>query len=573
MEKIRSFIMKHATVVNMIMLLLAVVTGGGVLMADATIGNEGGTVVSSTDTHDPVDASVGQGGDPNTETDGRVAPGDITAGQNLDGTQMSSTQAREGGLEDDEYDSDIVKFQPWRTPLLRIAREVTNRQNIQNWSIKHPRVGGETLDGYSKVAITPEVDGSIILNSTNFKGSLRSFQKDSTILIPSVQGYAIDATPTNLKKDGGLMLYIISNENNVVTCRAINGKPTDEATTDMLDTLECPDIPANTYMCLGATAMSESQLLVPPTNYQAREETFYVQKKGFNLIWTEDYEKTKKKFPIKVADVKADAVYKYNLSCNRTYWAGVQKRFKKRTSDGAEEDVFTTKGILWQLTNLYTYKRGSLSLPDLIALTKLQFTTFSQSDSAYAFCGKDAMEELMNIVIPGTTKIVSFKDMKEFDLNFRQFNTTFGTLNFVYDQGLDMLGYKDAIVICDLKGARRYVKKAVKEQTNDMSKGSGEVREAKRYIYVEADGIALRGYNSILVVPSDKELANNVEAQMRSKVISSAELPENPSDGAIYALTADYTSGDTTYEKGHAYQYSSTDSKWSEYTGYTSVIL
>lgn len=571
MEKIRKFFEKHALLLNAVMLLVAVVSGGGIAMAEATIGSEGGSLVSSKDEHDPVDPGVGNGGNPNDEADGRLAPGDKTAGQTLDGTQMSSTQVREGGLEDDEYDSEITKFQPWRTPLLRIAREVTNRQNVQNWSIKHPRVGGETLDGYSKVAIAPEADGSIKLTAANFKGSLRAFQKDSTILIPSVQGYAYDATPNNLKLDGGLMLYIVSNVNGVVTCRAVNGKPTDEATLDMLDTRECPTIPANTYMCLGATALSESQLLVPPTNYQAREETFFVQKKGFNLIWTEDYEETKKKFPMKVADVKADALYKYNLQCNRTYWAGQMGYFKKRTEDGAEEAVYTTKGILYQVTNLYTYTRGNLGLPDLTALSKLQFTTFSQSDSAYAFCGKDAMEELLNIVIPGTTKIVSFKDMKEFDLNFRQFNTTFGALNFVYDQGLDMLGYKDAIVICDLKGARRYVKKGVKEQTNDMSKGSGEVREAKRYIRVEADGIALRGYNSILVVPSDKQLANSVETQMRSKVISSAVLPESPAEGAIYALTADYTVGDATYQKGHAYQYAS--SAWAEYTGYTSVIL
>ena len=107
-----------------------------------------------------------------------------------------------------------------------------------------------------------------------------------------------------------------------------------------------------------------------------------------------------------------------------------------------------------------------------------------------------------------------------------------------------------------------------------MSKGAGEIREAKRYWRIEADGIALRGYNSILVVPSDKVDQNNIENQMRSKVISSATLPENPANGAIYALTADFELGGKTYKKGYAYQATVSGSvTWTEYQGYTSVII
>lgn len=560
----------------MIMLMLLAVLTGGVGMAEGgVLGAEGPDPVGKDEPHDPADPESGTGKHPDDDPDGRLAPGDTTAGQNLDGTQASSTQARQGELEEDEWDVEITKFQPFRNPLLAIARQVTRKQNLSNWSVKHGRVGGETLDGTTKAKITAETDGSIKLTAANFRGSLKPFYKCSTLIIPSVAGYSRTSTSSNPVKEGGLMLYVTENTGTAVTCRAVNGIPLDDVVQDDLDSKKCPDIPAGTYICAGATAMSESQLLLTPENYQPRSEEFYVQKKGFNLVFTDDYEKTKKKLPLKVADLKADSIYKYNLRANRTYWAGVQGKFQTRNSDGSIEDVFTTKGILWQLTNSYAYERGKLKLADFIAICKLQFTTFSQSDEAYMFAGKDFMEEAMNLNVEGATKIIEFKDTRAFDLDFKTVKTTFGTLHIVWDQGLDALGYKDSAVVVDLKGATRYVKMGPKDQTNDMSKGAGEIRDAKRFIRTEADGIALRGFNSILVSPQDKALSLP-ETQMRSKVISSAVLPDDKdvTDKMIIALTANCTKGGTVYKKGYAYQATKSGETvtWAEYTGYTSVI-
>lgn len=575
MRRMRKFFESKTMAAQLLLIVLAVVTGGIGMAAGAVIGAEGPDPVGKEEVHDPADPDVGTGQRPDADgnQDARLAPGDTTAGQNLDGTQASSTQARQGGLEDEEWDSEVTKFQPFRNPLLALARQVTRKVNISNWTVNHGRVGGETLDGRTKVKITAETDGSIKLTTTNFRGSLKPFYKCSTLLVPSVSGYSKSSTSTNLVKEGGLMLYVVENTGTAVTCRAVNGIPTDDVIQDDLDSKKCPEIPADTYICAASTAMSESQLLLTPENYQPRKEVFYVQKKGFNIVFTDDYEKTKKKQPLKVADLKADSVYKYNMRANRTYWAGIQGKFQVRNQDGSMEDVFTTKGILWQLTNSYEYEKGKLKLADLVAISKLQFTTFSQTDSAYVFCGKDAMEELLNLQMTGTTRIINFEDVKDMELDFKRFKSTYGTLNFIWDQGLDSLGYKDAMVVIDLKGATRYVKMGQKDQTNDMSKGAGEIREAKRYIRTEADGIALRGYNSIIVLPAGRA-SGLPESQMRSKVISSPVLPakEATTDKMIVALTADYKD---TYKKGHAYQatVASGSVTWNEYTGYTSVIM
>lgn len=575
MRRMRKFFENKTMAAQFLLVVLAVMTGGVGMAVGATIGAEGPDPVGKEDSHDPADPDVGTGQRPDADgnQDARLAPGDTTAGQNLDGTQASSTQARQGGLEEEEWDSEITKFQPFRNPLLALARQVTRKVNISNWTVNHGRVGGETLDGRTKAKITAETDGSIKLTTTNFRGSLKPFYKCSTLLVPSVSGYSRSSTSTNLVKEGGLMLFVVENTGTAVTCRAVNGIPTDDVIQDDLDSKKCPEIPADTYICAASTAMSESQLLLTPENYQPRKEVFYVQKKGFNIVFTDDYEKTKKKQPLKVADLKADSVYKYSMRANRTYWAGVQGKFQVRNQDGSMEDVFTTKGILWQLTNSYEYEKGKLTLADLVAISKLQFTTFSQTDSAYVFCGKDAMEELLNLQMTGTTRIINFEDVKDMELDFKRFKSTYGTLNFIWDQGLDSLGYKDAMVVVDLKGATRYVKIGQKDQTNDMSKGAGEIREAKRYIRTEADGIALRGYNSIIVLPTGRA-SGLPESQMRSKVISSPVLPakEATTDKMIVALTANYKD---IYKKGHAYQatVSGGNVTWNEYTGYTSVIM
>lgn len=558
---------------SMLLFVLAVVSGGG-LMADAV---ESPLNAPGPDAADPANSGAATAG--NDPADPAVndlkAPGDGFVGQDLTGTQMSSSQQTKEGNIDDEWDRNITQFQPWRNPMLSIARKVARKQNISNWSVKHGKVGGDTLDGWTTANISA---GAVITlkssgNGANFNGNLKPFYKHSTIMVPMVPGYKRGSAS---EIEGGLMLYVIdSNGRDEVKCMAVNGPAVTPGTvTDNLDDMTCPAIPSGTYMCAGATACSESQLLVSPENFQPREEEFYVQKKLLNIVFTEDFAKVKKRIPWKVSDVKADAIYKYNMRAERTYWYGTQSRFWTTHKDGSEELVYTTKGVLWQLTNTYAITKGQITKGDLIAISKLQHTTFSQSDHSYAFCGKNFMEWLLKVDLKDDN-IINIRDYNsaELNLDFKRLKTTFGTTDFTYDQGLDMLGLEDACVVLDLEGATRYVKTAEKERTNDMSKGAGEIRDAKRIIHEEADGIALRGYNSIFIAPTSTAFALP-DSQIRSAVVSSATLPENPAAGMIVALTADVTVGsgqnEQTYEAGTVLEYS--NGAWALYTGYTTAV-
>lgn len=547
-------------VFKMILMLLAVVTGGGVMatadLVEPQIGNEG---------VNPADkATVAQKEPVDPNVNDRLSPGGKKDGQDLTGSQASSTQLREGGLLDKEWDSEIVKFYPFKTPLLSIVRRMAKTVNIKNWSISHQRVGGETLDGQTIQRI--ETADTIEINSTNFSGSIRPFYKGTTVFASGVPGYAAGS---QTKTEGTLMLYVIEANGKKAVMQAVNGKPKVSGDSrDNLDNMTCPEIPVGTTFLAGASAASESQLTITPENFQPREKEVYVQKKLLNIVFTDDYEKVKKEQPITVADLKTDAIIKYNLRAERTYLLGCKSRFKAETGDGQIEDVYTSEGIINQLTNTYSIG-DTYTLGDLIAISKLQFTEFSENDRCFAFCGKNAIERLENIKLEGSHQN-DFINHNEFDLTFKRFKDTFGSIDFVWTQTLDLLGMSDFMVIFDPKASRRYVKIGKKEQTNDMSKGGGEVRDAKRWIHQEADSVALRGYNSILVGPADK--IAKIATESLNAIISAKELPKNPSKGMKVALTQNYTikgtnspTDDVKYEAGTVLYYTGT--AWAIYAG------
>lgn len=541
------------SVLKMALMLLAVATGGGVLaLADNVepqIGNEGVEPASkeTVEAKEPV----------NPDTNDRLSPGGKKDGQDLTGSQASSTQLREGGLLDKEWDSEIVKFYPFKTPILSIVRRMAKTVNIKNWSVSHQRVGGETLDGQVTQKIV--AGDTVEINSTNFSGSIRPFYKGTTVIVSGVPGYK---EGSKTKTEGTLMLYVIEANGKKAVMQAVNGIPKNEGDTrENLDNMTCPEIPVGTTLLAASSAASESQLTITPENFQPREKSVYVQKKLLNIVFTDDYEKVKKEQPITVADLKTDAIIKYNLRAERTYLMGIKSRFKAETGDGQIEDVYTSEGIINQLTNTYAIG-DEYTLSDLIAISKLQFTEFSENDRCFAFCGKNAIERLENIKLEGSHQN-DFINHNEFDLSFKRFKDTFGSLDFIWAQTLDLMGMSDFMVIFDPKASRRYVKIGKREQTNDMSKGGGEVRDAKRWIHQEADSVALRGYNSILVGPASK--INKIATESLGAIISAAKLPATPAKGMKVALTKDYVNSETTYEAGTVYYYDG--SAWSVYAG------
>ena len=559
MKKVINYFSNSQFIFKMILMLLAVVTGGGVMaMADTVepdLNDPGSTPATEEETekNEQVDK----------DKNDLLAPGGKQAGQSLTGTQASATQIDRGGLEEEDWDTGVSKFQPYHAPLISIVKKFTSTVPCSGYKKKHARYGGETLDGETTQLIA--AGSSIKLNKTNFSGSLKPFYMGSTAIVPDVAGYK---RGSNTVREGRLMLFVTdaNKAGTEVTLMAVNGKATSEnADCEYLENMECPQIPVGSVILAASTALSESQMKVPAENYQPRSAEVYLQKRAFSIVFTEDFETMKKKVPHTVKDMKADALNKYKMRAERSYWMGAKARIHSTTNDGADEYTYFSEGLLNQLTNSYgigeVYK-----YEDLTAISMLLFTDFAESDQIHMFCGKNAIKRLMNIEIPEGRKEV-LTTHEEIDITFSRYKDNYGTIDFVWDQTLDMMHMEDCMVGMDLKGARHYVKEKGKDKTNDMSKDGYDPREAKRYMHIEADCIALRGYNSILVGP-EKFITNLGTAGIVNSIISLKALPTTASKGMKVALTEDYSPSDsdgTTYEKGKVYEYDG--SKWNLYAG------
>lgn len=558
MKKVINYFSNYQFVFKMILMLLAVVTGGGVMAVGedveptTQIGDEG---------HDPSskEEAATEPVDPNKSD--LLTPGGKPEGQDLTGTQGSATQIRKGGLAEEEWEEGVEKFRPFKTPLLQVIRKITKTVPCVGYEKKHARVGGDTLDGKTTQAIEAvEAGGTIEFNKSNFSGSLLPLYKGSTVIIPSVAGYE---RGSKTKVKGRLNLLVIEKTKDKVILQALNGPAETEGTIgETLDTMGCPAIPANSRVLCASTILSESQMLVPPENYQPRSEEVYLQKRAFSIIFTEEFEKIKKKAPHTVADMKENALTNFLLRQERSYLYGTKLKFLMETKDGAQEYAYSAEGIINQLTNSYGIG-DTYTFADLIAIAKLMFTDFAESDEMYLFCGKNAIERLMKIELP-KGRDVMFSTVKQFDITFNQFKCSYGTLNFVWDNTLDYMDLEDCMIGADFKGARHYVKEKSKEKTNDLSKDGYDPRLAKRYMHWEADCVALRGYNSILVGPEDK-ISTLGATGVINNIISLSTLPETPHEGMIVALTADYENGGTKYEKENVYIYKS--GKWEIFSG------
>lgn len=480
----------------------------------------------------------------------------------LSGTAASATQVREGDLVEPEIDEYISKFRPYKFALDTDVRTKAKQVKVKGYEVEHYASGSTPLNGtiYAQVAKAASV--KLVVGTHISKDNHKMLSPYATLCLPDVMGY--DEAGTT--EEGALMLEVLERDSTSVSLGAING-PIEGGE------MKVPAIPAGSEFMVCANACSESQMQVSPENYQPRPQTVYLQKKIVNMVLTDHFKELVKKVPFYEQDLKDDALFNFRRKSSRTLWVGKQRRVKRLVSDTmGEEFVYTSEGILRQITNMYAMN-DNLTFADLVAISKMQFTDYSVSNEAEVYCGKDFMENLLNIDFT-KHKDISFTAHQDIGVDIRSFNSTWGRLNFKHEQALDDLGYSRAAVVLDMKSATRYVKEEDKTQMVDMKKGAGETREATREIHTQIDCLALHGHNSILVGPTDLLFKfkdpQKVTIAFAATSLASATLGDKLVDGVVVYLTADYTDADNaanSFPKGSLVQYSALTQTWTEYTG------
>ncbi len=498
----------------------------------------------------------------------------------LSGKSSTATDVRDAGLEAEDYDPDIVNFRKFRFPIEVYIANRCRPVKCSSYERSHFRVGSTDLDavyGGAEIAITGGSDASISIGSTATKvydkkektltlpSSLfenpECLTACSTVYVSGVDGFDKNAEGKEVT-DGELALYVLDNPGDGGNIKFLVSNPPTEATSSL-------KIETGAVFMAGVTACSESQIRVAPETFLPEKRTVYLQKMNMTCIITDEFRDQDKKVGHMTKDVLASALFNFRRKCARTHWLGKMKRIDVKVKElgGNREACYESEGILRQIPMLYTHG-DQLTDDDMMAITSLMFTDNSASDSAVAFCGKREMKRIMKLVNSATHfKDVSKVEVNGYGIKVRNWTDNFGSLEFIYDPTLDDIRYQDFMVIVDLANAVRYYKRNEKDIRQDMSK-SGESREATAHNKSIIDCVCLKGYNAVLVCPSNFALKASKLGGIEATFESVAALPTSPTSAEKakrYYLTADDTA--SGFLKGTVVEWSEDIDDWKEFEG------
>lgn len=471
----------------------------------------------------------------------------------LNGQAATATHATATGFEQEEYEQAIALFRPFRFPLEYDLVKEAQQKKVETYHPIHYRSGSAVLETTTKAEITATggtgVDDQIVTLTSSNCNDIKLLKECTQVFVKGVAGY----DPTGATEMGDLALYITKNDGTNVTAVILN--PQKGTATE---------IPSGSTLVIGAVAASESQMVVSPDNFQPVAYEVYLQKKLANIVITDEWMRQARKAKFILTDIKNNALYNFKRKNARTHWLGSKKRITVFVPNVGDEYVYFEEGILWQIPMSYSYAGSKISMTDMNAISKMQFTTNSANNSARCYCGKNAIERILNMDM-SVQRDFNVTDFEEAGIKIRRWTNNFGSMDFVHDPTLDDIGYEDFIVVLDIKNAVRYVKREQTEKVIDMSNGggAGDNREAKRTVYSTIDCVALKGYNAILVGP-EEQMSKVSTLNLTSKAITSDKLPtEGLEDGMIVYLTEN----DGAHEAGSLLQYDLLTDSWKDFTG------
>ena len=455
----------------------------------------------------------------------------------LDGQAATATHATESGFEEDEIEQKIAVFRPYRFPLEYDIVKNAQQVAVKSYHPIHYRSGSNELETIytGNTVNTAATIGAGVTTLTiacaDLGAGKEALTPFSTVYVKDVMGYNVEPTAdgslAGTVEDGCLALFVTKNDGANVVFHVLNGAKSKTIT-----------IEKGAVLTIGTTAAYEAQMVVEPDNYQPVQKEVYLQKKLSNIVFTDEWLEQAKKVPFIEKDIRHNALFNFKRKNARTHWLGVKNRIKVKVDNLGEQFVYFEEGVLRQIPMFYPYANGVLEFADLNAIAKMQFTDYAANNEARVYCGKNAIERLLNIDMT-VHKEIKFEDVNEAGMTIRKWKNNFGTLEFVHDPTLDDIGYEDFFVVVDIKNAVRYVKRDQRTDKQDMKKGTGEVQEAQREIFSMIDCIALKGYNAILVGPSEKMGMVASLAALNNIYTRAEALPGSPKEGTIILLTED----------------------------------
>lgn len=555
--KLLNLIKTHWTsVVSLVLVALAAAFGADCAFAMAVDPVEVAAAPNPSGNMNPYDAASNPEGRP----DGEALQNDELGGKTqLQGHAATATDVRDAGFEAEDYDPTVVNFRKFKFPSETYIANLCRPVKSKSYEHGHFRTASTVLEAtYNGAEISIDksytVEKALTIKASDFVNP-ECLTVFSVISIEGATGYQRDASG-NEAAVGDLQLYVTARDNTNISFVVLNA-PIAAGTTST--------IASGTVFYALATAGSETQVLVEPETFLPEKKMSYLQKKIVTFVVSKELEEQAKKTKFGMTDIKANALYNFKRKCARTHWIGSMGKLQVNVPGIGREDVYTEQGIIPQVPMLYTY--DELSFDDLSAISALEFTENGVSDSAIAFCGKGAIINLMKLINATTTqyKDVCKVEVDEFGIRVRKWRDNFGEIKFVYDPTLDDIGYKDYMVVVDLKNAVRYYMVNDKSSVIDMAK-SRDARDANAYSQCTIDCVALRGYNAVLVCPNSVAAKATQLGGIQATFVTVDTLPASPDAAA--KLKKYYLSAESNgFAKGTIVEWDAEAGDWKEFEG------
>ena len=518
----------------MVSVLVGIFGGGAVMMSAVAVG------------------SYGSDTDPNTNT-GKALEGGVQTNPSDKGGIAQHGQGASASALDDAGMVDygpifqkVVEYHankyPFYSDMMTRARQINVPGKKE---ATYPEMGEVQNYALTKSATTAGAVNTAIPLSL-YKNDAAIFQPHTLIFVDGMGGYD-DAG----QLDGSrLVLYVESRNNNgMPVVSAINGPLAQGGT-------YVPAIADGTKLIAGAPALNEVEVEVAPDNIMPTLKSVYLQKKGYAIEMTDFFKSVDKEASFGEKDIKNFAHDNYKKKYTLTTFFSAPKKFYTNDSRGFRRLCYTQEGVIQQLRMAYQ-TGASLKYEDLIGISKMLFTKWTNASSITLYCEADFIEQLLNLDFGKKTPIVYAKD-ETLKCNVATFECTFGKLRFVYEQTLTELGLIGAAIALPVEDCIRVTREGGKTLHIDGKKGEGgRVEEVTASYFIQDDAVIAPTMCSMLIGPAS--VFSMGFAPIESKIESVATLPANPSSGDLIYLTV----ATSTLGVG-AYKYDGTN--WVKYT-------
>ena len=490
-----------------------------------------------------------------------AAPGSTGLGTQLpgqaatvDGMAAATGGVGPGELMEVDIDAELAKFESDDTPLCSLML-AAKKVDVNSPRVQHYQMDEEVSTVTTTAAVAKGTAASFVLSlSEEDKSYVQTY---STLRVRGVNGYTEDGS----KEDAGsdLQLYVTgrdASDNPIVRC--VNG-PRQSPTNEYCQT---PAIPKGTKIDILATALHETQKVVPPDTFVPVPILVTLQKRGMTRVVSDYFDSQKKRIPFTNALLAEYAIRKFKHATNRSLWIGRGGKMPVKDDKTGTQMVYFMTGIRWSFKREMEHT-GKWEYEDFVGLGKLFYTGADVPKGAICLCGKNFLENIQCIDFSKHPEVQIKVETNTLGWSITRFHTVFGDFDFKHDPTLDRIGYSNSAAILGIDRLVHYVRSAEHTDTENV-----EEHEAKRETLIVWDALALKGACHIFINGEGTPKAVGATSYTVWKT-NQAPTGADLVDGKVYYLLVDCPGINAKAHKGETWIYKSAGGtgSWEKYEG------